>query len=125
MSMDRNSPIRINFNWIFVGLVVVVMAAALWQIRSILLLTFASIILVIAFTIPIRWLMALDLPLGPGSGRKMNRGMAIGLTLVGFVVLIVVLSMLVFPTLFEQFSKLFNDIIPRGVDQFLTWVNSP
>lgn len=124
MSIDRQGPVRINFNWIFVGLIVVILAVAMWQIRSVLLLTFASIMLVIAFTIPVRWLTALDLPLGPGSGRHMNRSMAIALTLVGFVVLIVVLSLLVFPTLFAQFETLFEDVLPRGVEQFVAWVNS-
>lgn len=124
MGIDRQGPVRINFNWIFVGLIVVIMAVAVWQIRSILLLTFASIVLVIAFTIPVRWLTSLDLPLGPGSGHRMNRGMAIALTLVGFVVLIVVLSLLVFPTLFAQFETLFEDVLPRGVEQFVAWINS-
>lgn len=124
MGIDRQGPVRINFNWIFVGLIVVILAVAVWQIRSILLLTFASIVLVIAFTIPVRWLTSLDLPLGPGTGRRMNRGMAIALTLVGFVVLIVVLGLLVFPTLFTQFETLFEDVLPRGVDAFVVWINS-
>jgi predicted PurR-regulated permease PerM len=124
MSAERQGPVRISFNWIFVGLIVIVLAVAMWQIRSILLLTFASVVLVIAFTIPVRWLTALDLPIGPGSGRRMSRGAAIALTLLGFIVLIVVLSLLVFPTLFAQFETLFNDVLPRGVEQFVAWINS-
>lgn len=124
MSLNRQTPVRISFNWIFVGLLAVVFGLALWQVRSILMLTFAAIVLVIAFSIPIRWLMRLPLPLGKGEPRGMSRGLAILLTLVGSVILIGLMFLLVMPTLAAQFATLFNDVVPRGVQQFLTWVES-
>ena len=106
---------RRNINWIFVAIISVILLLALWQIRNVLLLTFASIILVVFFTMPIRFLT---------SNWDINRGLATLLSVVGFVILLIILILLVFPTLFTQFGVLATDVIPNGVSQLIDYVNS-
>lgn len=106
-----------NSNWVFVATVVGIILVALWAIRSILLLTFTAVILVIFFSIPIRRLMKLTFP----GGRKISRTAAIALTLVGVVLLLVLLSLMVFPQVFQQFGSLFSDTIPAGIERLVDW----
>lgn len=113
---DRGgAPLKPTTNWIFVGLAAVLAIVAAWQIRLVLLLMFASMILVIFFTIPIRWLTSLTLPVGEND-MKISRGAAIALTVLGFFVVLSILWMLVFPTLAEQFAEL-AQAFPQGIDQ--------
>lgn len=103
-----------SYNWIFVLLITIILFIALWAIRSILLLTFAAVLLTVLATAPVRIF----------ERWGMNRGVAILLSLILGLVVIVVAIMLVFPTLFQQFSVLFTDIIPRGVEQLIEEWNS-
>jgi predicted PurR-regulated permease PerM len=97
--------------------VIGIILVALWAIRSILLLTFTAVILVIFFSIPIRRLTMLTFP----GGRKIGRPTAIALTLLGVVVVLILLSLMVFPQVFEQFGSLFSRTIPQGVEAFVEW----
>lgn len=104
-----------NVNWVFVAIISVILVVATWQIRGILLYTFASILLVIFFTFPIRWLF---------DHTRLNRGLAILVSVFGSIVVIILLASLVFPTLFVQFRELTTDVIPRGFEQLLESWNS-
>lgn len=97
------------------AVIFIVAMIALWQIRIILLLTLASVIVVIAFSTPLRFLT-----------RRLGLGRlpAIIVSIVGFIVVLVVLSLLVFPTLITQFTVLTTDIIPRGISEFIDLWNS-
>lgn len=106
-----------NSNWVFVAIVTGIILVALWAIRSILLLTFTAVILVIFFSIPIRRLQMLTFP----GGRKISRPTAIALTLLGVVLVLILLSLMVFPQVFEQFGSLFSNTIPAGVERSVDW----
>ncbi|MCA9892587.1 MAG: AI-2E family transporter [Anaerolineae bacterium] len=105
---------RNSYNWIFVLLIAIVLLIALWTIRGILLLAFAAVLLTVFATAPVRIF----------ERWGMNRGVAILLSVFLGILLIVVAIMLVFPTLIQQFSVLFTDIIPRGVEQLIEEWNS-
>ncbi|QPC80486.1 AI-2E family transporter [Phototrophicus methaneseepsis] len=105
---------RLGVNWIFVALVSIILLLALWTIRSILLLTFAAVLLTIFATTPVRIFQRWG----------MSRGIAILLSLILGVFLVVVTVMLIFPTLFQQFGVLFTDLIPRGVELLIEEWNS-
>ncbi|NOG50987.1 MAG: hypothetical protein HND48_17270 [Chloroflexi bacterium] len=119
MSTATNSttptPNRWSSNWVFLLFLTGIIIIALWQICSILLLTFTSIVLVIFFTIPIRRLTQITLPFN--DGRKMSRGTAILITLIGVVLILLILSIVVFPQIIEQFVTLINTTIPAGIDR--------
>jgi len=104
-----------NINWVFVAILSVILVLAAWQIRGILLYTFASILLVIFFTFPIRWLF---------DHTRLSRGLAILVSVFGSIVVIILLAGLVFPTLFDQFRVLTTDVIPRGFEQLRESWNS-
>lgn len=106
-----------NSNWVFVAIVTGIILVALWAIRSILLLTFTAVILVIFFSIPIRRLTLLTFP----GGRKISRPTAIALTLLGVVFLLILLSLMVFPQVFQQFGSLFSTTIPQGIERLVEW----
>lgn len=108
-----------NSNWVFVAIVSGIVLVALWQIRSILLLTFTAIMLVIFFTIPIRRLTSMTLPVG--DGVKISRTAAIILTLVGVFLVLILLSLMVFPQFVFQFSSLITDTLPAGVTRVVEW----
>lgn len=106
-------------NWVFIATITAIVLLALWQIRSILLLTFTAIILVIFFTIPVRRLTNVTI-----AGRTISRSWAILLTLVGVLLLLVLLSLMVFPQVFDQFSTLFTRTIPAGATRIIDWWDS-
>lgn len=106
-----------NSNWVFVAVVIGIILVALWAIRSILLLTFTAVILVIFFSIPIRRLQLLTFP----GGRKISRPTAIALTLLGVVLVLILLSLMVFPQVFQQFGSLFSETIPAGIERMVDW----
>ncbi|MBC8170282.1 MAG: hypothetical protein H7X77_01360, partial [Anaerolineae bacterium] len=48
----ENSDYAQTTRWVLVAILIVVLLIVFWSIRSILLLTFASVVLVVFFTIP-------------------------------------------------------------------------
>jgi predicted PurR-regulated permease PerM len=103
-----------NINWIFVAIVSIIFLIAMWQIRSILMLCVAGVMLTIVASMPVRLFMRF----------KINRGISILLSILSGVILIILLSLLVFPTLFSQFTVLFTDIIPGGITRLIELWNS-
>lgn len=103
-----------NIHWIFLALIVIVLALALWQIRQILLLTLAAVLLTVFASMPVRSLVK----------RGMSRGLAILVSVFGGFALVILMILLVFPTLIQQFSVLFTDIIPQGLQRLIERWNS-
>jgi predicted PurR-regulated permease PerM len=103
-----------NINWIFVAIVSIIFLIAMWQIRSILMLCVAGVMLTIVASMPVRFFMRF----------KINRGISIILSILSGIVLIILMSLLVFPTLFSQFTVLFTDIIPGGITRLIELWNS-
>jgi predicted PurR-regulated permease PerM len=103
-----------NINWIFVLAFTVILLLAIWEIRSILMLSVAAVLLTVFATMPVRFLSKLGL----------GRGLSILASVLGGIALLVLLFLLVFPTLFTQFQVLFTDVVPRGVEQAIELWNS-
>lgn len=97
--------------WVLLALVTVVLMIAVWEVRTTLLLVLASIILVVLFTMPIRFLMR------RGVGRMPATILSI-LVILGVLVLLVLLAL---PSLMQQFTvlaQLVQDGIAKVVDQW-------
>lgn len=112
-----------NSNWVFVVAIVAILMVAMWTIRSILLLIFASIVLVILFTMPMRWFMKLNIPVG-GKTIKISRTWSIVLTLVLAAVVVGALALPLLAMLIDQFGTLFNTTLPTGIDRVMSWWDS-
>lgn len=100
--------------WVLTAVTVVIVLVALWLIRGVLLLTLASIILVVLFTMPTRIFIR----------RGMRRVPATLLSLVCITLLIVVLMSVALPTLLQQFATLATVTIPEGIQELVSrWNN--
>ncbi len=104
-----------RFNPVLVGIITIVLLVILWQIRDILMLGFAGFILTALAEIPVQFFT---------NRWKMNRALAILLSMSLGVLILILLVVLIFPTLFAQFSVLFTETIPRGINQLIELWNS-
>lgn len=86
--------------WVLTPIIVIILLLAVWEVHNTLLLLLASIILVVLFTMPIRFLMRFGVPRTPATI----------ISLVGIVILIIILFLLVLPDLLGQFAALATDV---------------
>ena len=100
--------------WVLTALAVVALLVALWIIRGILLLTLASVILVLLFSMPTNFFMK----------RGIKRVPATILSLVCVFLLVVLLFSLALPTLIQQFVQLASVTIPQGIEEVVRLWNS-
>lgn len=84
----------------------------LWQIQQILLLVFAAVVFAVALNRVVRWLQL----------QKVKRGVAIALSLIGFLGILFILFALVGPSFVEQLQELVN-LIPVMLTAFRNWLN--
>lgn len=97
--------------WVLIALVSIILLLALWEVHATLLLVLASIILVVLFTMPIRFLMR----------RGMKRTLATIISVLGILGILVLMTMLALPSLLQQFSILATSVqegITQMVDQW-------
>ncbi len=114
MIQDDSGYIR-RFNPVLVGIITIVLMLIFWQIRDILMLAFAGFILT----------SLAEIPVGFFTNRwNMNRALAILLSMSLGILFLILLIILIFPTLFAQFSVLFTETIPRGINQLIELWNS-
>lgn len=104
-----NSTYGATTRWVLVAILVVVLLVAAWVIRGILLLALSSVILVVLFTMPIRFL----------TRRGMRRVPAIILSLLFIAFLVGGLAATALPELFRQFTVLATDFIPQGIQRLV------
>ena len=95
--------------WVLIAIIVVVLLIAAWFIRGILLLSLASVILVVLFTMPIHFFMRMGIP----------RSLATWLSLILITFSIIILMLAVLPTLVQQFASLATVIIPQGIQAII------
>jgi len=112
--MSANTANGNTTRWVLTAVAVVILLVGLWFIRAVLLLTLASIILVVLFTMPTRFFMR----------RGIKRVPATILSLVCIVLLIALLVSLALPTLIQQFVQLATVTIPAGVQELIRLWNS-
>lgn len=95
--------------WVIVAILVLILLVAAWVVRGILLLTLASIILVVLLQMPVRMM----------TRRGVPRPVAIALALGFILVIMVALTLFVLPQLVQQFVILATVNIPQGVQELL------
>jgi predicted PurR-regulated permease PerM len=95
--------------WVLVAILTVILLLAVWEVHTTLLLMLASIILVVLFTMPIRFLVRYGV----------RRTPATLLSLLGILGIAVLLVLLVLPSLLEQFATLGIDV-QQGVQELGT-----
>ena len=108
MSLNNSGIINLGLRNILVAIIIGLGLLFIWEIRGTLMLTFAAVILVIFFTMPVRLLM---------RRFDMNRFLAIVLSVIGFFVVVALIALLILPTIGTQFRTLATDQVPRGVEQ--------
>lgn len=100
--------------WVLTALAVIILLVAAWIIRGILMLTLASVILVVMFTMPIRLMIRHGVP----------RTIATIASLILVLLLVVILIGTALPTLIQQFTVLATVIVPQGVEALaVRWTN--
>ncbi len=104
--LSSSSAYSATTRWVLTAVAVIILLVAAWIVRGILLLTLASVILVVLFTMPIRSLVK----------RGVNRGLATLLSLLFVVLMVFAVIALALPTLVQQFSVLATQIVPQGVE---------
>ncbi len=100
--VPSNSVMR----WLLSAAVLIILLAATWEVHSTLLLVLSSIILVVLFTMPIRFFVR----------RGMRRTPATLISIFGILGIVVLLAMVALPSLLQQFTTLAVDI-QQGVGQ--------
>lgn len=98
----------------FIAIVTIILLVALWQIRSILMLAIAAVMLTVLASGPVAFFCK----------RGLGRGLAILLSMAIGVIMLVVLLLLVFPTLIAQFTTLFTSTVPNGINRLIELWNS-
>lgn len=109
MLQTNNSGTMQITKWVLIAITVIVLLTVLWAIRSILLLTLASVILVVFFTIPVRFLARFGVKRTP----------AILVSILSIILIIFLLARVALPSLIEQFATLTTEIIPDGARRLL------
>ncbi len=86
-----------------------------WEIRGTLMLTFAAVILVVLFTMPVRLLV---------DRFEMNRFLAILVSVVGFFLVLALIGSSILPTIVTQFTQLTDRVLPQALQRAQDVINS-
>jgi predicted PurR-regulated permease PerM len=108
--MAQNSALNIVspsiLKWVLSPILAVILLLAVWEVHTTLLLVLASIILVVLFTMPIRFLVR----------HGIRRTPATIISLVGVLAVVILLMMLALPSLLDQFTALATDV-QQGIQE--------
>lgn len=107
MSVRSTRSINIGLRNIVATILILLGLVFVWQIRGTLMLTFAAVILVVLFTMPVRLLV---------DRFKMHRVFAILISVIGFFVILGVIGMPVLRTIANQYEPL-RSAVERGFEQ--------
>lgn len=108
MNLNDSGIINLGLRNILVTIIIGLGLLFIWEIRGTLMLTFAAVILVVFFTMPVRLFM---------NHFNMNRFLAIILSVIGFFIIVLLIARLIVPTIAAQFSELATNVVPNGVEQ--------
>lgn len=114
MSVRGSRSINIGLRNVVATIFIVLGLIFVWEIRGTLMLTFAAVILVVLFTMPVRLLM---------RHFDMNRLVAIVVSVIGFFVVLGLIGWSILPTIGDQFSEL-GERIPQGIELAVEIINS-
>ena len=108
-SLPLNTTYSATTRWVLIAVIVIVLLIAAWIIRGILMLTLASVILVVLFTTPIRFFMRHGIP----------RSVATLLSVVLITLAVIILVLAALPTLVQQFATVVTVFIPQGIQAII------
>lgn len=113
--MGDGRSVNLGLRTVIATIIILLGLVFVWQIRGTLMLIFAAIILVVLFTMPIRLLV---------SRFEMNRGLAIIVSVIGFLAILMLIALSILPTIVSQFTVLATDVVPRGAERAVESLNS-
>lgn len=99
-------------NWLIL-LVIAAAAYVLWQIREVLLLIFAAVVLANSLNLLTRWL----------QGKGIQRSMAVLLSFASLLAFVALFFALVVPPFINQLQDVL-ELVPQGMDELNRWVDS-
>lgn len=108
MSVRSARSVNIGLRNIVATIFIVLGLVFVWEIRGTLMLTFAAVILVVLFTMPVRLLI---------RRLQINRLVAILVSVIGFFVALGLIGMPVLRTILIQFDTLATEIVPQGLEE--------
>jgi len=108
-SMNGTASYGATTRWVLTAVLIIGLLVGAWIVRGILLLAFASVILVVLITMPTR----------PLIRRGLDRRLATIISLVFIFASIILLILAAFPTLVRQFNELATTIIPQGINALI------
>lgn len=100
MNNSNNAHVGQTTQWVLITLIVVILFAAIWLVRDIVMLTLTAVIFSVLLTTPVRFFVR----------RGMMRSFAVILTFVLLLAAIVVTIVLLLPGLLIEFGKLITTI---------------
>ncbi len=108
MRLRESRSINIGMRNIVATILILLSLVFAWEIRGTLMLTFAAVVLVVLFTMPVRMLM---------RRFEMNRLVAIVVSVIGFFVILALIGLPISRTIATQFNVLASEVIPQGLEQ--------
>ena len=115
MSRNGSSFVNVGLRNVVAALLIGLGLLFVWEVRGTLMLTFAAVILVVLFTMPVRLLM---------HRFEMNRLIAIVLSVIGFFVVVTLIGSSILPTILKQFTELTDDVLPLAWQRAQAVINS-
>ena len=108
MSVRNARSVNIGLRNVVATIFIVLGLVFVWEIRGTLMLTFAAVILVVLFTMPVRVLV---------RRFQIHRLVAILVSVIGFFAVLGLIGMPVLRTIVTQFDVLATDVVPQGLDR--------
>lgn len=108
MSLRSARSVNIGLRNIVATIFIVLGLVFVWEIRGTLMLTFAAVILVVLFTMPVRVLV---------RRFQLNRVVAILVSVIGFFAVLGLIGTPVLRTIITQFNALATDVVPQGLER--------
>ena len=108
MSVRQSRSVNIGLRNIVATILILLGLVFVWEIRGTLMLTFAAVILVVLFTMPVRLLT---------ERFEMHRVIAIIVSVVGFFVVVGLIGGSILPTIARQFGALTQTVLPEALER--------
>ncbi len=115
MSMGDSRFVNVGLRNIAATILIALGLLFAWEIRGTLMLTFAAVILVVLFTMPVRLLV---------DRFEMNRILAILVSVVGFFLVLALIGSSILPTILTQFTQLTDRVLPQALQRAQDVINS-
>ncbi|MCY4018888.1 MAG: AI-2E family transporter [Chloroflexi bacterium] len=115
MSMGDSRFVNLGLRNIAATILIALGLLFAWEIRGTLMLTFAAVILVVLFTMPVRLLV---------DRFEMNRILAILVSVVGFFLVVALIGSSILPTIVTQFTQLTDRVLPQALQRAQDVINS-